>query len=81
MATNGKTDHFDGEPDQQYFEDIQKYMQRMFSGWDCDVDQSESFLQRWSPTISEDYRKKFPFSTERFGVPCYTKKVKFILLK
>ena len=73
VATKGAVGHYDGEPNQAYEEDIKKYMNRMFSGWDHQSD-SSNYLQDWSVTRAADYEAKFPFSIHRYNDQCYTKK-------
>ena len=73
VATSGRTDRFDGEPDQKYFEDISAVMAKIFAGWDYTVNDPD-FLQFHSTNLKEDYQKKFPFSTNRFGERCFSKK-------
>ena len=73
VATRGVVEHYDGEPNQSYEEDIKKYMQRMFSGWDFNSREA-NFLQDWSNTRAEDFSKKFPFALHRYNDVCFTKK-------
>ena len=73
MATSGQLDRFDGEPDQQYMEDISAHMTKIFASWDCRSDHSE-FLQQESEALIFDFEAKFPFSIHRFNDRCYTKK-------
>ena len=73
VATNGALGHYDGEPNQSYEEDIRKYMNRMFDGWDHQSEEY-NYLQDWSTSKPRDYTTKFPFSTHRFKDKCYSKK-------
>ena len=73
MANGNPVEHYDGEPNQSYEEDIRRYMQRMYSGWDHKSNE-ENFLQDWSITRAEDFSRKFPFAMHRFNDNCYTKK-------
>ena len=73
VATNGQVNRFDGEPDQLYFEDIQNHMARTFSGWDTRRD-ADDYLQTDSPNLAKDFRRKFPFASERFDQQCFSRK-------
>ena len=64
-ATNGKLDNFDGEPDQAYIEDVQRYMIKIFRGWDSGSTRKD-YLQWGTPYFISDYVQKFPFSIHRF---------------
>ena len=74
VATKGSVDHYDGEPNQAYQEDIKKFMARTFSGWDHQPESTSTFLQDWSTTRGTDFNKKFPFAIHRFDDKCFTKK-------
>ena len=74
VATDGAIGHYDGEPNPEYFESIQSFMNKTFSGWDHQPKEPKAFLQDYSTTRSDDFEAKFPFVIHRFGDVCYTKK-------
>ena len=74
-AADGKLEHFDGQPDQAYLEDIQKVMTKTFRSWDtkpnfdfCPDIKSANMAYFW--------RNKFPFAIQKFEDNCYTQKAK-----
>ena len=74
-ATSGEIDHFDGDPDLDYITDVKTFMQRMLDGWDY-TSNDRDFLQIKSPTLSQDFGKKFPFSIHRLHDKSYHAKKK-----
>ena len=69
-ATSGNIDHFDGDPDLDYLQDVRQYMQRMFDGWDYQPNDRD-FLQKRSGRQSQDFEKKFPFAIHRLQSRMY----------
>ena len=73
-AANGKLNHFDGSPDEEYIEDIQKFMKKIFTSWDTKLTTKCPEIRT---TALDDYwRKKFPFASTRFYDRCFTRKEK-----
>ena len=75
VAADGKLDRFDGEENHEYFEDIRKFMAKTFRAWDCKP-HSPDFLQASSPTLKQDFDRKFPFAVQRFGHTTWSYKEK-----
>ena len=73
VATNGQVNHFDGEPDQLYFEDIHRIMKKTFDAWDVRPD-ADDYLQLGSPNLTMDFKRKFPFASVRFDQNCFSRK-------
>ena len=74
-AADGKLDHFDGQPDQFYLEDIQKIMAKTFRSWDTQPN-FEYCPDLRSANLAYFWRNKFPFAIQKFEERCYTIKDK-----
>ena len=58
-------DHFDGEPQQQYFDDIKGYMKDVFKSYH--ISNRDRYLHRFkNANFDDEWRLKFPFASHRF---------------
>ena len=65
VAADMPLDHFDGEPQQQYLDDIKQYMDPIFQSYQ--VSNRDKFLHRYkNPNFNEEWAQKFPYSSHRF---------------
>ena len=65
VAADLPMDHFDGEPQQQYIDDIKSYMAPIFASYQ--VSNKDKYLHRFkNPNFNEEWAKKFPYSSHRF---------------
>lgn len=74
-AADGKLEHFDGQPDQAYLEDIQKVMTKTFRSWDTKPNFTVCPDLK-SANLAYFWRNKFPFAIQKFDERCYTQKEK-----
>ena len=65
VAADMPLDHFDGEPQQHYFDDIKAYMKPIFKSYQ--LSNRERYLHRFkNSNFDEEWRMKFPFASHRF---------------
>ena len=65
VAADMPLDHFDGEPQQQYFDDIKSYMSPIFESYQ--LSSKDRYLHRFKNMhFNEEWAKKFPYSSHRF---------------
>ena len=65
VAADMPLDHFDGEPQQQYFDDIKNYMKPVFKSYQ--LSNRERYLHRFkNSNFDAEWRTKFPFASHRF---------------
>ena len=64
VAADMPQDHFDGEPQQQYLDDIKAYMKPIFDSYQ--LSNKARYLHRFrNPDFDEEWRIKFPYSSHR----------------
>ena len=65
VAADLPVDHFDGEPQQQYLDDIKEYMGPIFESYQ--LSSKDRYLHRFkNPNFNEEWAKKFPYASHRF---------------
>ena len=65
VAADMPVDHFDGEPQQQYLDDIKEYMQPIFASYQ--LSNRAKYLHRYkNPNFNEEWATKFPYASHRF---------------
>lgn len=65
VAADMPLDHFDGEPQQQYFDDIKSHMKIIFKSYQ--LSSRDRYLHRFKNfNFDEEWRLKFPFASHRF---------------
>ena len=65
VAADMPLDHFDGEPQQHYFDDIKSYMKPIFKSYQ--LSNRDRYLHRFkNANFDEEWRTKFPFASHRF---------------
>lgn len=65
VAADMPMDHFDGEPQQQYLDDIKEYMAPIFESYQ--VSNKDKYLHRFkNPNFNQEWASKFPYSSHRF---------------
>lgn len=65
VAADMPLDHFDGEPQQQYFDDIKDHMKTVFKSYQ--LSSRDRYLHRFKNSFFDDeWRSKFPFASHRF---------------
>ena len=65
VAADMPLDHFDGEPQQQFLDDIKEYMQPIFESYQ--LSSKDRYLHRFkNPDFNEEWAKKFPYASHRF---------------
>ena len=65
VAAEMPMDHFDGEPQQQYLDDIKEYMAPIFESYQ--LSNKDRYLHRFkNPNFNDEWSKKFPYASHRF---------------
>ena len=65
VAADLPMDHFDGEPQQQYLDDIKGYMAPIFASYQ--VSNKDKYLHRFqNPNFENEWAEKFPYASHRF---------------
>ena len=65
VAADMPLDHFDGEPQQQYLDDIKSYMTKIFKSYQ--VSNRDRYLHRFkNANFDDEWKLKFPFASHRF---------------
>ena len=65
VAADMPLDHFDGEPQQHYLDDIKAYMKPIFKSYQ--LSSRDRYLHRFkNSNFDDEWRTKFPFASHRF---------------
>ena len=65
VAADMPLDHFDGEPQQHYFDDIKNHMKLVFKSYQ--LSNRDRYLHRFKNyNFDDEWRTKFPFASHRF---------------
>ena len=65
VAADMPLDHFDGEPQQHYFDDIKRHMETVFKSYQ--LSSRDRYLHRFkNSNFDDEWRMKFPFASHRF---------------
>ena len=65
VAAEMPLDHYDGEPQQQFLDDIKEYMKPVFQSYQ--LSNKDRYLQRFkNKDFNDEWNTKFPFSSHRF---------------
>ena len=65
VAADMPMDHFDGEPQQQYLDDIKQYMEPIFESYQ--LSNKDKYLNRFkNPNFNQEWASKFPYASHRF---------------
>ena len=65
VAADMPLDHFDGEPQQQYLDDIKNHMAKVFKSYQ--LSNRDRYLHRFkNSNFDDEWNTKFPFASHRF---------------
>ena len=70
VATDGPMDHYDGEPDHTYLDDIRRYMDPVLAALQPNRQSRPEFLNRAQNDFHADWLAKFPFASHRLFAYC-----------
>ena len=66
VANDGKLDHYDGEANQSFVDDIKAYMTSVMAALQPESQQLDSFLNRTdNRSFNQEWKIKFPFASHR----------------
>ena len=65
VATDGPIDHFDGDMDESFSDDIKTFMSQVLVSQRPNNQKKSEFLVRWNNDYNEDWAQKFPHATHR----------------
>ena len=67
MATNSSIDHYDGDLDQTFIDDIKKFMAPVLESFFPSFQTASRFLCRKRNNFEEDWAVKFPLASNRIN--------------
>ena len=65
VATDGPINHFDGDNDESFIDDIKTYMSQVLVSRRPNNQKKPDFLVRWNNDFNEDWAQKFPHASHR----------------
>ena len=65
VATNGPVNHFDGDIDENYMDDIKRFMAPVLASHRPNNQEKPNFLARWNNDFNQDWQQKFPLASHR----------------
>ena len=65
VATDGPVNHFDGDVDESFMDDIKRFMKPVLASLKPKNQRKENFLARWENEFEEDWMQKFPYASHR----------------
>ena len=65
VAQNGPINHFDGDVDESFVDDIKNFMQPVLASIKPNNQKKHNFLARWDNEFQEDWEQKFPYASHR----------------
>ena len=65
VAADMPVDHYDGEPQQPYIDDIKRHMEKVFKSYQ--ISNRDRYLHRFkNSNFDDEWKTKFPFASHRF---------------
>lgn len=65
VATDGHINHFDGDMDQPFVDDIKIHMAPILASMKPKNQHKKDFLTRWNNDFNADWNQKFPYASHR----------------
>ena len=65
VAVNGPINHFDGDVDESFVDDIKRFMDPVLVSLRPNNQTKPEFLVRWENDFDDDWCQKFPYATHR----------------
>ena len=65
VATDGPINHYDGDTDESFVDDIKTYMAQILVSQRPNNQRKTNFLVRWDNDFDEDWAQKFPYASHR----------------
>ena len=65
VATDAPVNHFDGDIDENFIDDIKRFMAPVLASHRPNNQSKSNFLVRWNNDFDQDWQQKFPLASHR----------------